>query len=418
MGFFDLHEPEDGQDRFFLYAMIILPFCSSGSYLFDSWYHYQHHSKGPSYEGLLSTIMIVFSYLQYCTPIRSRKALAIYYILLCIIKELATIGYLLYYIHEKEIFKIIFYSCFLILDLLFTSGLIYCRVMNEYESRIVVENKHLFHFMSRLEVILTIYIPVFMKVQYTSLTRHMIAYFLLFDFFSDSYSRFQGIWIKSALYLFATTTTISVATEWFYFNHKIALYEEISYLSELFATILSDLVCRVRYTNVLPDLPFDPKFLRYPFSQDRFVRYKPTSLEKNYRWDLLTEHDVGVEIDLINPDAYATTRKITEEDERLLEEETASPANLKRSLLNQRSVPWLRKTEYISTEQSSIKSSLKLGEVRSSSVKEKLREDSLKYLTKERLLEIIEEGFETAKAPVNIFYNYCFFFSSDSRNGR
>ena len=39
----------------------------------------------------------------------------------------------------------------------------------------------------------------------------------------------------------------------------------------------------------------------------RFVRYKPTSLEKNYRWDLLTEHDVGVEIDLITPDAYATT---------------------------------------------------------------------------------------------------------------
>jgi RNA polymerase II-associated factor 1 len=38
----------------------------------------------------------------------------------------------------------------------------------------------------------------------------------------------------------------------------------------------------------------------------RFVRYKPTSLEKNYRWDLLTEHDVGVEIDLINPDAYAS----------------------------------------------------------------------------------------------------------------
>jgi len=32
----------------------------------------------------------------------------------------------------------------------------------------------------------------------------------------------------------------------------------------------SDLVCRVRYTNVLPDLPFDPKFLRYPFSHDRF----------------------------------------------------------------------------------------------------------------------------------------------------
>ncbi|UJR38032.1 hypothetical protein I4U23_030714 [Adineta vaga] len=167
----------------------------------------------------------------------------------------------------------------------------------------------------------------------------------------------------------------------------------------------SDLVCRVRYTNVLPDLPFDPKFLRYPFSQDRFVRYKPTSLEKNYRWDLLTEHDVGVEIDLINPDAYAPTGNLTEDDERLLEEETATPANLKRSLLNKRSVPWLRKTEYISTEQTSIKSSVKTGEARSSSVKEKLREESLKYLTKDRILELIEEGFETAKAPMEKHYS-------------
>ncbi|CAF0861413.1 unnamed protein product [Adineta ricciae] len=162
----------------------------------------------------------------------------------------------------------------------------------------------------------------------------------------------------------------------------------------------SDLVCRVRYTNVLPDLPFDPKFLRYPFSQDRFVRYKPTSLEKNYRWDLLTEHDVGVEIDLITPDAYATTGQITEDDERLLEEETATPANLKRSMLNKRSVPWLRKTEYISTEQSTSKPTFKAGETRSSSVKEKLREESLKYLTKDRVLEIIEEGFETARTPM------------------
>ncbi|CAF3440319.1 unnamed protein product [Rotaria sp. Silwood1] len=247
MGFFDLHEPEDGQDRFFLYAMIILPFCSSGSYLFDAWYHYQYHSKERSYEGLLSTIMIVFSDLQYCAPIRSRKVLAIYYILLFIIKESATIGYLLYYIHEKEIFKIIFYSCFLFFDLLFTIGLIYCRVMNEYESHIVVENKHLFHFMSRLEVLLTIYIRVFIDPKYTSLTRHIIAYFLLFDFFSDSYSRFQGIWIKSALYLFATTTTISVATEWLHFNHELVIYEKISYLSELFATVFCDIIIILQF---------------------------------------------------------------------------------------------------------------------------------------------------------------------------
>lgn len=133
------------------------------------------------------------------------------------------------------------------IEFAFTVGLIYCRVMNEFDCHIAVENKHLFHFMSRLEVILTIFIPVFIKVEYTSLTRNMIAYFLLFDFFSDSYSRFQGVWIKSSIYLFATTTTISVATEWFYFNHHRHIYEDISLISELIATILCDVIIILQF---------------------------------------------------------------------------------------------------------------------------------------------------------------------------
>ena len=43
------------------------------------------------------------------------------------------------------------------------------------------------------------------------------------------------------------------------------------------------------------------QFFRLP----RFVQYNPTSLERSYKYDLLTEHDLGVTIDLINPDAYA-----------------------------------------------------------------------------------------------------------------
>ncbi|UJR38033.1 hypothetical protein I4U23_030715 [Adineta vaga] len=247
MGFFDLHEPEDGQDRFFLYAMIFLPIFSSGTYLFDAWYHYANTTEERSYEGLLSTIVIVFSYLQYCVPIRSRKALTIYYIFLWSITETATIGYLLYYIKKKDVVNIIFNSCSILFDILFTSGLIYCRVVKQYEAHIVVENKHLFHFMSRLEVILTIFIPVYMNTKYTSLTRNMIAYFLLFDFFSDSYARFQGVWIKSALYLFAITTTISVATEWFYFNHHTHIYEQVSVLAELAAAILCDVIIILQF---------------------------------------------------------------------------------------------------------------------------------------------------------------------------
>lgn len=35
------------------------------------------------------------------------------------------------------------------------------------------------------------------------------------------------------------------------------------------------------------------------------MQYKPTSLEKNYKHELLTEVDLGVNIDLIDPDTYA-----------------------------------------------------------------------------------------------------------------
>lgn len=40
------------------------------------------------------------------------------------------------------------------------------------------------------------------------------------------------------------------------------------------------------------------------FSLPRFVQYKATSLEKQHKHDLLTEPDLGVTIDLINPDTY------------------------------------------------------------------------------------------------------------------
>lgn len=299
MGFFDLHEPEDGQDRFFLYAMIILPFCSAGSYVFDAWYHYQHHTSGRTYEGLLSTIVIVFSFLQYCVPMRSRKALAIYFILLCITTQLGTLGYLIEYIHEKDVLKIVFYICCIIMDFLFTSGLIYCRVINEYESHIIVENKHLFHFVSRLEVILTIFIPAYMNTDFTSLTRNIIAYFLLFDFFSDSYSRFQGIWIKGALYLFAMTTTVSVATEWFYFNDHQYIFEEVSLVSELVATALCDTII------ILQFFPFHFKTQHVQniarealiFQQSLFEANKRTSFAINQAMDTIKNDNLKKEED-------------------------------------------------------------------------------------------------------------------------
>lgn len=115
----------------------------------------------------------------------------------------------------------------------------------------------------------------------------------------------------------------------------------------------SDLIVRVKYSNILPDIPFDLKFLTYPFDTDRFINYTPTSLERNYKFEVLTEHDLGVNIDLINRDLYQTDRNavLDPADEKLLEEDTHAPQDSTRSKQHAKSVSWLRRSEYISTEQ-------------------------------------------------------------------
>ena len=69
---------------------------------------------------------------------------------------------------------------------------------------------------------------------------------------------------------------------------------------------------------------------------------------------MLTEQDLGVSIDLINPETYEIdsiqNNRLAEEDERLLEDEIAAPQDTKRSRCHNRAITWLKKTEYISTE--------------------------------------------------------------------
>jgi RNA polymerase II-associated factor 1 len=92
----------------------------------------------------------------------------------------------------------------------------------------------------------------------------------------------------------------------------------------------SDLLCRVKYCNTLPDIPFEPKFITYPFEQSRFIQYNATSLERAYKHELLTEHDLGVTIDLINPETYRfnpSAPSIVQADEKILEEEILTNAN-------------------------------------------------------------------------------------------
>lgn len=76
-------------------------------------------------------------------------------------------------------------------------------------------------------------------------------------------------------------------------------------------------------------------------------------MERNYKFEVLTEHDLGVSIDLINKDIYQNdvATQLDPADEKLLEEDVLTPQDSKRSRHHAKSVSWLRRSEYISTEQ-------------------------------------------------------------------
>eukprot|EP00743_Colponemidia_sp_Colp-15_P003713 GILK01004006.1.p1 GENE.GILK01004006.1~~GILK01004006.1.p1 ORF type:complete len:479 (-),score=92.08 GILK01004006.1:170-1498(-) len=66
----------------------------------------------------------------------------------------------------------------------------------------------------------------------------------------------------------------------------------------------SEFVAPMKFRNVLPPIPSDPKLLTYPFDPMRFVRYQTSSLEAAWKPILLSEHDLGVHVDLIDPQTY------------------------------------------------------------------------------------------------------------------
>ncbi|KAM3186622.1 hypothetical protein ACTXT7_003923 [Hymenolepis weldensis] len=165
-------------------------------------------------------------------------------------------------------------------------------------------------------------------------------------------------------------------------------------------------LCRVKYHNNLPELPFDPKFLTYPFDSSRFVQYAPTSLERNHKHELLCETSVGVDVDLIDPDAFKISRNFNlhPDDEKLVNETESNESNERKSR-HRRSVAWLRKTEYLSTEHynkwnKSEKIETKLGH----NIKQRFAEEIV-YRDKDSQIKAIENTFAAAKKPITGHYS-------------
>ncbi|XP_034836666.1 RNA polymerase II-associated factor 1 homolog [Maniola hyperantus] len=170
----------------------------------------------------------------------------------------------------------------------------------------------------------------------------------------------------------------------------------------------SELVTRVKFCNTLPDIPFDLKFITYPFPSTRFIQYNPTSLEKNYRYEVLTEHDLGVHIDLINRDIYQGDGNaiLDPADEKLLEDDVLTPQDSKRSRHHAKSVSWLRRSEYISTEQTRFQpQSMEKVEAKVGYNVKKIFSEETLYMDRDSQIKAIEKTFEDNKIPIEKHYS-------------
>jgi len=170
----------------------------------------------------------------------------------------------------------------------------------------------------------------------------------------------------------------------------------------------TDLICRVKYSNTLPDIPFDPKFLAYPFDTQRFISYNPTGLERNYKYELLTEHDLGVTIDLINPDVYQIRDDVMlhPEDEKLLEEDNPGVTNTKRSAQHGIALSWMRRPDYISTEQTRYQPTTieKVEADIGYTIRKKMNVDEL-YMDRDSQIDAIEKTFRDSQREITQHYS-------------
>jgi len=158
----------------------------------------------------------------------------------------------------------------------------------------------------------------------------------------------------------------------------------------------SEFLCKPKYLNTLPDLPFDPKLLSYPFDPLRFIKYTTTSLERTYKHILHTEPDLGIPIDLIDPSSYKIvkrpeTRPLHPLDEQLIGDMDAIEAKAsttpKRRETVRPSVFWLQKTKYMTGDadlpkfkSDNIESTTGWGKRHDAKEKEMKREDQLKAI--------------------------------------
>jgi len=111
------------------------------------------------------------------------------------------------------------------------------------------------------------------------------------------------------------------------------------------------LIAKVKFCNNLPRIPFDPKLGEIQTDLEKLKAYKPNVVE-NTSHDLHTEIHMGLQLDLIDQKKYevpddSEMLPMHPKDEELLRDDLSTSKYSNRSDKHSKSIPWLRKTEYV-----------------------------------------------------------------------
>ena len=124
-----LYRASRADDRFFVLTTLLLPVIAQGAYLFDVFFYHMKPKGTARYEGLLSSILSVFVYLQYCVPLRRRYSRFFYHLFLWILAEVGTLAHIIFYAKKHDVVHVICYSIWALLDSIYFGRLIYSRVL-------------------------------------------------------------------------------------------------------------------------------------------------------------------------------------------------------------------------------------------------------------------------------------------------
>eukprot|EP01134_Creolimax_fragrantissima_P007539 CFRG7539T1 len=163
----------------------------------------------------------------------------------------------------------------------------------------------------------------------------------------------------------------------------------------------SDLLCSDKYKSAVPEVPLDTKMLEYPFDKQRFLKYRPSTLEKTRKFSVQPLSLLPVAIELIDPEAYvgSLNARLHADDLALVQEEPKKDNKSKnRSKVHSIHVNWLIKTQYLSSDVKTY------GDNEAGKREQSQRVKRTSALGREEQIQAVERTFQQIK-DVSVFHH-------------